>query len=87
MCEALSPTLKKLHSQNKNPINFLKAAWIDIAPSWAVMAEPYSIRNKVLTMKAPTKQALILQYREEELLKLAQTIVSHIVQHIKIIAH
>lgn len=72
--EALLPTMKKLQKKHQNPINFLKAVWVEIAPNWAIFAVPYMIRNNTLIMKTDAKHAITLQYREQELLEIIQTV-------------
>ncbi len=72
--DAILPTMKKLSNKHKNPVNFLKAVWGDVAPQWAVLAQPYMIRKNTLIMKTISNHAITLQYREQELLKLVQTV-------------
>ena len=74
--EAILPTIKKLHNKHKNPINFLKTAWVEIAPQWAVLAEPYMIRKETLIMRTSSQHAIMLQYREQELIAVINTILS-----------
>lgn len=76
--------MQNLHKKHKNPINFLKTCWGEIAPEWAMLAEPYMIRNHVLTMKTNAAHAMILQYREQELLQIAQSVLGDVVNQVKI---
>lgn len=83
--EATLPFMKKLHKQHKNPINHLKTAWPEVAPAWAMLAIPYMIKNQVLTLETSQTHAMLIQYREEELLDLANSIVGNLATRIKII--
>ena len=88
--EALLPTIKKLSDKHKNPINYLKTGWAEIAPDWARLATPYMIRNNTIIMKTNCEYATILQYREQELISIIKTILGDIddkmfINYIKII--
>ena len=75
LLESLLPTMQKLQNKHKNPINFLRTTWLDIAPKWAILAEPYMIRKNVLIMKTSSAHAITLQYREQELLQIVNTVI------------
>lgn len=83
--EALNTTLKKLDKKFSNKSLFLKSAWKDIAPSWTLDAYPYSIKNETAFFKSKSN-AMILQYREKEILKIVQLLMGDTIQKIKIIA-
>lgn len=81
----LNPTLKKLNKKFCNKLSFIRSSWIDIAPDWALDAYPYSIKNNILFFKS-SKNALILQFREKELLKITNLILGDCISKIKILA-
>jgi hypothetical protein len=82
--DCIKTPLSKLSKQHTNPLSILKMQWIIMAPEWAHAAQPCMIRNKVLIMKAGA-QAMILQYRERELLDIARVITNGQIMSIKII--
>ena len=88
--EALLPTMKMLQKKHQNPVNFLKAVWVEIAPSWAILAQPYMIRKNTLIMQTDQAHAITLQYREQELLSIIQAVLGTssdgvVIERIKII--
>lgn len=88
--EALLPALKTLAKKHKNPINYLKTGWQEIAPDWAKIATPYLIRNNTLIMKISDASATMLQYREKELIQIIKIILGEVeekdaIKYIKII--
>lgn len=85
--DAAMPIMKQLQAKQKRPINALKASWYEVAPEWATVADPYTIKEGVLLLKANPNQALILQYREQELLKIAQIIIGDVVKKIKVLSY
>lgn len=86
MLEAILPTIQQLHKKHKNPITYLQSSWLEIAPEWAIIAQPYMIRQKTLTLKTSSTHAMVIQYREQELLKIAQSIIGEeAIERVKII--
>ena len=85
MLESILPTMKQLSKKHQNPINYLKTSWVEIAPEWAVIAQPYMIRQKTLILQTSSTHAMTIQYREQELLQIAQSIIGEVINRIKII--
>lgn len=82
--ESISTTLKQLNKKFDKKINFIKLAWQDIAPDWAKQAVPYTIKHKTLIFHANTN-ALILKFKEKELLNIIKLILPNQIDSIKII--
>jgi|LADL02.1.fsa_nt_gi hypothetical protein len=88
--ESLLPTMIGLKKKYDNPINFIKTSWEQIAPDWAVKAIPYMIKTKTLFLKTHSQHAMIIQFREKELLEIVSLILNthgpnSVVEKIKIL--
>lgn len=83
--KTLTKILTPLQKKYANPIYALKQSWLEIAPDWAKMCVPTSLKDKTLFLKSSVKNNLILQYKEAELVNIAQVIIGTHVEKIKII--
>ncbi|WP_342262227.1 hypothetical protein [Alphaproteobacteria bacterium endosymbiont of Tiliacea citrago] len=81
--DSIYKTVKNLTKKFSNPIIFLKASWKDIAPDWAKEAIPYSIKNQTVFFKTKDNP-MVLQYKEKEILKIINILISNSITKVKI---
>ncbi len=68
--ESLEQTLEqtlKTFKKNNTPLNLIKSVW-DQSVDWIKNLEPHSIKNETLFIYCKTSDALILQFKENEII-------------------
>jgi hypothetical protein len=81
LCAQIMRGVKKKH---KNPIHMLAAVWSEQTPDWAKILTPYKLDKKTLYFKS-SQNALILQYKEKEIIQIAKSIINEEIERVKII--
>lgn len=76
--------MQGLNRKFNNKLSLVKNMWKDFSPEWGKELVPYSIKNKTLFFKTK-KNPIILQYREQEILKIIQMILKNEITNIKIL--
>jgi hypothetical protein len=83
--KALEVELNKLRRKHASPINALKTAWEHMAPDWLKLTQPTMIKDGTLFLKS-WKNNLLIQYREQEIIKFANLITPEEIKKIKILS-
>lgn len=76
--------LEKIKKKYATPISALKAAWATVELELGCCCEPITIRGKTLVLKS-SDDALSLQYKEKQIIKITESIIGFYIERIKII--